>query len=110
MVNVKNELTKGEIGWSTFAEREAKAMASWLLRIVFGDNHICDLGRACLLEIGCKSGWWARCRSNLLHICICNKFGLKDLLNLICLGDVSVNGVDKARISVNGKNMEEDCR
>ena len=34
-----------------------------------------DLGRACLLEIGCKSGWCARCRH------ICNKFGLNDLVN-----------------------------
>ena len=63
-----------------------------------------DLGRACLLEIWCKSGWWARCRH------ICNKFGLKELVNLICLGDVSVNGVDKLGMSVNEKNMDEVCR
>ena len=63
-----------------------------------------DLGRACLSEIGCKSGWWAQCRH------ICNKFGLKDLVNLICLGDVSVNGMDKLGMSVTGKNMEEVCR
>ena len=30
-----------------------------------------------------------------------NKFGLNELVNLICLGDVSVNGVDKLGISVN---------
>ena len=35
VVNVKNELIRGETGWSTFEEREAKAMASWLLRILF---------------------------------------------------------------------------
>ena len=45
----------------------------------------------------CKSGWWSRCRH------ICNKFGLKGLVNLICLGDVSVNGVDKLGMSVNEK-------
>ena len=56
-----------------------------------------DLGRACLLEIGCKSGWWAWCRH------ICNKFGLKELVNLICLGDVSVNAVDKLGMRVNEK-------
>ena len=56
------ELIRGETGWSTFEEREAKAMASWLLRIVFSENQITDLGRACLFEIGCKSGWWAQCR------------------------------------------------
>ena len=32
-----------------------------------------------------QSGWWA-------HI-ICTKFGLKDLVNLICLVDFRVNGV-----------------
>ena len=62
VVNVKNELIRGETGWSTFEEREAKVMASWLLRIVFSENRMADLGRACLLEIWCKSGWWARCR------------------------------------------------
>ena len=41
-------------------------------------------------------------------IIICNKFGLKDNVNLIFLKDVSVNGVDKLGISVNG--MEEVCR
>ena len=97
VVNVKNELVRGETGWSTFEEREAKAMVSWLLRIVFSENRMADLGRACLLEIGCKSGWWARCRH------ICNKFGLKELVNLICWGDVSVNGVDKLGMSVNEK-------
>ena len=36
-VNAKNELIRGETGWSTFEEREAKAMASLLLRIVFNE-------------------------------------------------------------------------
>ena len=30
--------------WSTFEEREAKAMASWLLRIVLCENRMDDLG------------------------------------------------------------------
>ena len=74
VVNVKNELIRGDTGWGIFDEREAKVTASWLLRIVFSDNQMSDLGRACLLEIGCKSRWWARSRH------ICNKFGLKDLV------------------------------
>ena len=52
----------------------------------------------------CKSGWWARCRH------ICNKFGLKELVNLICFGDGSVNGVDTIGINVKEKNMDEVCR
>ena len=60
-----------------------------------------DLGRACFGCLGYKSGWWARCRH------ICNKFGLKDLVNLICLGDVSVNGVNKLGMSVNEKTWRK---
>ena len=56
VVNVKNELIRGETGWSSFEDREAKVIASWLLRIVFCENQMSDLSRACLLEIGCKSG------------------------------------------------------
>ena len=97
VLNVKNELIRGETGWSIFEEREAKAMASWLLRIVFSENQMCNLGRECHLENGCKSGWWTRCRH------ICTKFGWNDLVNLICLGYVSVNGVDTLGISVNEK-------
>ena len=62
--------------------KREKPMASWLLRIVFSGNRMADLGSAYLLEIRCKSGWWAWCRH------ICNKFGLKELVNLICLGDL----------------------
>ena len=49
VVNVKNELIRGETVWSIFEEREAKAMVSWLLRIVFSENLMADLGRASLL-------------------------------------------------------------
>ena len=64
---------------------------------MFSENLMADLDRACLLEIGLKSGWWAWCRH------ICNKFVLKELVNLICLGDVSINGVDKLGMSMNEK-------
>ena len=95
VVNVKNELVRGETVSSTFEDRGAKAMASWLLRIVFSENRMADLGRECLLEIECKLGWWARCRY------ICNKLCLKELVNIFCLEDASVNGVAKLGISVN---------
>ena len=32
--NVRNELIRGDTGWSTFEEREAKAMVKWMLRVV----------------------------------------------------------------------------
>ena len=49
--NVRNELIRGEIGWSTFAEREAKAIVKWMLRGVFEENMVSEIGRACLIEI-----------------------------------------------------------
>ena len=36
--NVINELIRGEAGWSTFEEREAKAMVKWMLRVVFEER------------------------------------------------------------------------
>ena len=77
MGNDRNELIRGETGWGTCEEREAKTVMKWMLRMVFEENLMSDIGRACLVEIGCKSRWWARCRH------ICSKFGLIDLVNLI---------------------------
>ena len=44
--NVRNELIRGETGWSTFEEREAKAMVKWMLRVVFEENLVSEIGRA----------------------------------------------------------------
>ena len=86
-------------------------MVSRLLRVVFSENLMSDLGRTYLLEIGCNSRWWARCRR------ICNKHGLKDLVNLICLRHVSLNGLDRLGMNVNEKKTwrklvdeEKTCR
>ena len=68
MVNVNNELIRGETGWSTFEEIEAMAMATWLLKIVFSENRMADLGISYLLEIGCKSVWLARCRHYVINL------------------------------------------
>ena len=32
--DVGNELIRGETGWSTFEEREVKAMVKWMLKVV----------------------------------------------------------------------------
>ena len=55
--NVRNELFRGETCWSTFKEREAKVMVEWMLRVVFEDKLMSEIGRACLIETGCKSRW-----------------------------------------------------
>ena len=49
-----------------------------------------EIGRACLIELGCKSRWWSRCR----HIC-------SKLVNLIGLREVSLNGMLKLGMKVN---------
>ena len=33
----------------------------WMLRIVYEENLVSDIGRACLMEVGYKSRWWTRC-------------------------------------------------
>ena len=58
-----------------------------MLRVVVEENLMSEIGRACVIETGCKSRWWVRCRH------ICSKFGLIELVHLIILRDVSVNGM-----------------
>ena len=60
--NVRNELIRGKPDCSTFEEREAKVMVGWMLRVVFEDNFMSEIGRTCLIETGCKSRWWTGCR------------------------------------------------
>ena len=43
---VRNELVRGESGWSSFAEREVKCIVDWLLRIVYEESPVSDIGRA----------------------------------------------------------------
>ena len=63
---VRNELVRGESGWSSFAEREVKCIVDWLLRIVYEESLVSDIGRLCLMEVGYKYRWWARCN----HVCL----------------------------------------
>ena len=62
---VRNEVVRGESGWSSFAEREVKCIVDWLLRIVYEERLVSDIGRACPMEVGYKFRWWASCN----HIC-----------------------------------------
>ena len=85
--NVWNELVRGESGWSSFAEREVKCIVDWLLRIVYEESLVSDIGRACLMEVGYKSRWWARCNH------VCDKFGLWELVNLLWLKNINKEGM-----------------
>ena len=71
-----------ESGWSSFAEREVKCIVDWMLRIVYEESMVSDIGRACLMEVGYKSSWWARCNH------VCDKFGLWEMVNLLRLKDI----------------------
>ena len=47
----------------------------WLLRIVYEECLVSDIGRVYLMEIGYKSRWWGKCNN------VCEKFGMWELLN-----------------------------
>ena len=89
-------MIRGDTRWSTFEEREAKTMVKWMLKVMFEENVVSEIGRACLIELGCKPRWWSRCRH------ICSKFGLFELVNLIWLRKVSLNGMVKLVMNVKG--------
>ena len=44
--NVRNELIRGETAWRILEEREAKVIVEWMLRVVFEDNLMSEIGRA----------------------------------------------------------------
>ena len=68
---------------------------------MFEDNMVSENGRACLIEIGCKSRWWSRCRH------ICSKFGLLEFVNHIYLREVSVNGMLNLGMNVEGEGWKK---
>ena len=46
LLGVGNKLIRGETRWSSFfEEREAKAMVKWMLRVLFEENLMSDIGR-----------------------------------------------------------------
>ena len=42
-----------------------KCIVDWMLRIVYEESLVSDIERACLMEVGYNSRWWARCN----HVC-----------------------------------------
>ena len=42
---------RGESGWSLFEVRELKRIVDWLLRIVYEESLVSNIGRACLVEV-----------------------------------------------------------
>ena len=64
-----------------------KCIVDWLIRIVYEESLVSDIGGACLMEVGYKSRWWAT--SN--HVC--DKFGLWELVNLLWLRNNNKEGM-----------------
>ena len=50
---------------------------------------VSDIGIACLMEVGYKSRWWARCNH------VCENFGLWELVNLIVLNILNMLDVNE---------------
>ena len=87
--NVSNALIRGEIGWSTFKEREAKVKLDWFRRIIFEEGPVSKIGRATVAELGTVSKWWRRVDE------IADMIGLGDLMNLIALKRVNTDGLNR---------------
>ena len=72
-------------------------MVKLMLKAEFEEHLVSEIGRECLIVLGCKSRWWSRCRH------ICSKYGLIELVNLIWLREVSLNGMVKLGMNVKGE-------
>ena len=48
---------------------------------------VSDIGRSCMMEGGYKSRWWARCNH------VCEKFGLRELVNLLWFRNINNEGI-----------------
>ena len=57
-------------------------MVEWLLRIVYEESMVSNIGRACLMEIGYKSRWCTRWNH------LSEQFGLMELVYLSCLRNI----------------------
>lgn len=95
--NVSNALIRGETGWSTFKEREAKAKLDWVCRIMFEDGPVSKIGRATIAELGTVSRWWRRVNE------IAHMVGLDDIINLIALRRVNENGLQRLGLTTDRK-------
>ena len=74
---------RSESGWSSFAKMKVKCIVNWLFRIVYEMSLVSNIGRSCIMEVGYKSRWWARCNH------VCEKFGLWELVNLQWLRNIN---------------------
>ena len=59
----------------------------WMLRIVYEESLVSDIRRACLMEVGYKCRWWARCNHD------CDKCGLWELVNMLWLRNINKEGM-----------------
>ena len=84
----------------SLAEREVKCIVDWLLRIVYEESLVSDIGRACLMEVGYKSRWWARCNH------VCDKFGLWELVNLLWLKNINKEGMARCSTIMSAVDFE----
>ena len=99
--NASNALIRGETGWSTFREREAKAKLDWMWRVIFEDGPVSKIGRATVAELGTISKWWRRVNS------IAHTVGLEDLINLIALKRVNVDGLRRLGLTNDDKTWKK---
>ena len=54
---------------------------------MYEESVVSDIGRACMMEVGYKSRWWARCNH------VCNNLSLWELLILLWLRNMNKEGM-----------------
>ena len=92
-MNVSNALIRGEIGWSTFKEREAKVKLDWVWRVIFEEGPVSRIGRASVAELGTTSKWWRRVYEIAVMV------GLEDLMNIIAVKRVNRDGLERLELT-----------
>ena len=102
--NVSNALVRGETGWSSFKEREAKVKLDWMRRVIFENGIVSRIGRACVAELGTKSKWWRRVDE------IANMIGLDKWMNVIALKRVNQDGLHRLSYDTEEKRWKLHIR
>ena len=62
-----------------FCRKRGERHGGLVARIIYEENIVSVIGRACLMEYGFKCRWWARCNY------LCEKFGMRELVDLLWL-------------------------
>jgi hypothetical protein len=105
--SVRNVVVKGETGWSSFGERDAKVRAVYINRVLEEGDIVSQVGKACVGKIGVKSRWWRGVVS------LGRQLGLDILMKIVCKTKVTWAGVrqlgysERELVNIRKKELEK---